>query len=231
MTKAAEQCREWIEKEYPGTPIGRKSCRNTSKGSISQHSAYDGYDSNALDVFGPGKSSSAADQAHIQAIVDTIQADGERKWSIRKIIWRDGGAHENHCHIDFYPMIRVKKWCGGSTTPSWRYERGHSPATITTRDPMPQNGLYDGSGSEPIDPPEVPPDPDEEDEEMQEYIKGQQVNLNAVGFTDYEDKALVEDGVYGKRTASAQLKRDLAAAATEDSIVVDFKFCHFSVPS
>ena len=143
MTKAAQQCREWILEEYPGTPIGRFACRNTASGGISQHSAYKGYDSNAIDVFGPNGSTSDADQAHIQAIVDTIYADGERKWSIRKILWLQRN-HWNHAHIDFYPMITMKKWCGGPETPTWRYESGHSPSTVATRDPMPQNGLYDG---------------------------------------------------------------------------------------
>ncbi len=211
MTKAAEQCREWIEAEYPGTPIGRLSCRDTAKGDISQHSAYKGYDSNALDIYGPGKSTSDADQAHIQAIVDTIKADGEAKWSIRKILWLVTG-HYNHAHIDFYPMITHHMWCGKAWTPTWRYESGHSPTTVTTRNPMPQNGLYDGSGSEPIDPPDLPPDPDEEDIDMKEYITAQQKNLNAAGFTDYDGTVLEVDGVYGKRTASAEAKRDLAAS-------------------
>lgn len=144
MTRAAQQCREWIEAEFDGTPIGRFACRDTSKGDISQHSAYKGYDSNALDVYGPGKTTGTADQAWIQAIVDTIKADGEDKWSIRKILWGDS-SHRNHAHIDFYPMITMHKWCGGPETPTWRYEIGHSPSSITTRDPLPQNGLYNGS--------------------------------------------------------------------------------------
>ena len=51
-----------------------------------------------------------------------------------------------------------------------------------------------------------------EDEDMEEYIRAQQRNLNAAGFTDYENKPLDEDGIYGARTESAQLKRDRAAA-------------------
>ena len=145
MTKAAEQCREWIEAEYPGTPISRFAGRNTASSGNPQHSASKGYDANALEVFGTNKSSSDADQAHIQTIVDTIKADGEDKWSIRKILWQDGGAHENHAHIDFYPMITLKKWCGGPETPTWRYESGQSPSHVTTSDPRPQNGLYDGA--------------------------------------------------------------------------------------
>jgi hypothetical protein len=143
MTQAAEQCREYIEAKYPDTPIGRFACRNTAGGYISQHSAYKGYDSNALDIFGPDKSKSAEDQAWIQIIVDDLLPDLD-KWSGRKILWRDGGAHENHAHIDFYPMITMRKWCGGPETPTWRYSKGHQPATVTTRDPMPENGLYDG---------------------------------------------------------------------------------------
>jgi len=148
MTKAAEQCRVWVEAEFPGTPIGRFACRNTANGGISQHSAYKGYDSNALDIFGPDKSTSHTDQVWIDTIVDTIVADGADKWSIRKILWKDDGRHENHAHIDFYPMITMKKWCGGPETPTWKYERGHSLSTVTTRDPQPQNGLYNGNGGD-----------------------------------------------------------------------------------
>ena len=215
MTRAAQQCREWIEAEFDGTPIGRFACRDTAKGEISQHSAYKGYDSNALDIYGPTKTTGAADQAHIQAIVDTIVADGESKWSIRKILWKNDGRHKNHAHIDFYPMITMHKWCGGPETPTWKYERGHSPSTVTTRDPLPQNGLYNGDGSEPIDPP-----PSDEEDDMKEYIKAQQVNLNVAGFTDYDGRSLVVDGVYGNRTQSAQLKRDSAAAS--DGLPNDF---------
>ena len=217
MTKAAEQCRVWVEAEFPGTPIGRFACRNTANGGISQHSAYKGYDSNALDIFGPDKSTSHADQVWIDAIVNAIVTDGEDKWSIRKIIWKDDGRHENHAHIDFYPMITMKKWCGDSRVPTWKYERGHSPSTITTRDPMPQNGLYDGSGSEPIDPPDVPTPPSDEEDDMKEYITAQQKNLNTAGFTDYDGRKLTIDGVYGRRTASAEAKRDLAASKSGGS--------------
>lgn len=216
MTRAAEQCREWIEAEFPGTPIGRFACRNTSSGGISQHSAYKGYDSNALDVYGPHKSSGDTDQAWVQAIVDTIKADGEDKWSIRKILWLVT-SHYNHAHIDFYPMITMKKWCGGPETPTWKYQRGHSTSTVTTRDPLPQNGLYDGSGSQPIPPPDVPIPPPDQEDDVKEYITAQQKNLNTAGFTDYDGRKLTIDGVYGRRTASAEAKRDVAASKSGGS--------------
>ena len=208
MTKAAQQARLWIITEWLGTPVSRFACRNTAAGGISQHSAYGSpgdIDSNAIDVFGPGKTSGANDQAHIQAIVDTIEADGASKWSIRKIIWRDGGAHENHAHIDFYPMIRNKMWCGQAWDPTWRFENG---TTIISRDPSPQNGLYNGDGSQPIAPPPGG------GEDMQDYIRAQQGNLNAADFTDQDGLALVVDGVFGPKTAHAQAKRDLAASTT-----------------
>lgn len=204
MTLAAEQCRLWLIGEWPGTPVSRFACRNTASGGISQHSAYGspGIDSNAIDVFGPGKTDGAADQAWIQAIVDTIVADGEWKWSIRKILWRDGGAHENHAHIDFYPMIEDKMWCGKEWDPSWKFSDG---STIVTRDPQPENGIYDGSGAEPIEPPGGV-------EDMQEYIRSQQENLNGAGITDLNGDALSEDGIYGPKTQSAEAKRDAMAA-------------------
>jgi hypothetical protein len=208
MTKAAEQCRLFIISEFPGTPVSRFACRNTASGGISQHSAFGspGIDSNAIDVFGPGKSARADDQAWIQAIVDTIKADGEQKWSIRKILFKDGGAHENHAHIDFLPMITIKKWCGKPQTPTWRLSNGK---IVTTRDPQPENGLYDGSGAQPIPPPDIPGE-----EDMQEYIRAQQENLNAAGFTDQDGEQLVVDGVYGPKTQHAEGQRDLAASAT-----------------
>lgn len=143
MTQAAKQCREYVERTYPGTPISRFACRNTASGGISQHSAYNGYDSNALDIFGPDKSASEADQRYIQRIVDDLTAH-LTDWSIRAILWKDGGAHENHAHVDFYPMITMKKWCGGPETPTWKYSAGHEPATVTTREPEPENGRYYG---------------------------------------------------------------------------------------
>ena len=225
MTVAAEQCRLWIIGTWPGTPVSRFACRNTASGGISQHSAYGspgGIDSNAIDVFGPSKTDSATDQAHIQAIVDTIHADGGWKWSIRKILWRDGGAHENHAHIDFYPMIRDKKWCGKDWDPSWKFENG---TTIITRDPQPQNGLYDGSGSQPI-----PPPPGDEDD-MQDYIRAQQENLNAANFTDQNGNSLVVDGVFGPKTQWAQLQRDLAAAENDGGGGVPADHHHVTGPA
>ena len=205
MTRAAGQCRLWIITAYPGTPVSRSNCRNTASGGVSQHSAYGSpgsIDSNALDVYGPGKSTSASDQAHVQAIVDTINADGAWKWSIRKILWRDGGAHENHAHIDFYPMIREKMWCGKAWDPSWRRSNG---SVLVSRDPQPENGAYDGSGADPIPPPG--------DEDMEEYIRAQQENLNDAGFVDQNGQSLVVDGVYGPKTIFAQGERDKAAAS------------------
>jgi hypothetical protein len=155
MTIAAAQCREWVERHWPDAPISRLACRNTASGGISQHSAYGSprpvwssrTDSNALDIFAPGHGSDPASQAYIQEIVDALLAHGE-KWSIRRIIWKDGGAHENHAHVDYYPMITVHKWCGNGT-PTWRYSDG---STVTTRDPVPEHGRYDGPESEDLMP-------------------------------------------------------------------------------
>lgn len=45
--------------------------------------------------------------------------------------------------------------------------------------------------------------PNEEDELFKEYITALQEDLNEVGFRDYEDKPLVVDGIWGKRTRAA----------------------------
>jgi hypothetical protein len=207
MTKAAEQCREFIEANWPETPIGRFSCRNTASGGISQHSAYLGYDSNALDIFGPGHTSGPEDTAWIQSIVDTLQPE-LAKWSGRKILWQQKD-HYDHAHIDFYPMITMKKWCGGPETPAWKLSNG---SLVHSRDPQPENGLYNGDGSEPIPPPAIPPG---DDEDMKDYIEAQQQNLNAAGFRDQNGNPLVVDGVYGSKTKFAEGSRDTAAASSD----------------
>lgn len=140
MTQAAEQCREYIEEKHPGVRISRLACKDTTKGDISQHSAYDGYDSNALDIMGVVGGSWDENVAFIQKIVDDLNQHLE-EWSIRKILWQVD-AHFGHAHIDYYPMITIHKWCGGPETPTWRLSNGD---TVTTRDPAPENGLYDGS--------------------------------------------------------------------------------------
>lgn len=221
MAIAAAQCREWITATWPGTPISRFACRNTAGGDISQHSAFgsprppwtDLDDSNALDVFGPGQTDSASDQAYIQAIVDTIMADGPDKWSIRAMLWKDGGAHENHAHLDFWPRIRVKKWCGGPETPPWDFSNG---TRIYSRDPEPEHGRYDGSGSDPVP---IPPGPGipgtpggtmylplqysdgfSSNPARREDVKWLQLALSQVGIDIGQDGI---DGKYGNDTANA----------------------------
>ncbi len=144
MTIAAEQCREYILAKHPGVRIGRRACRDTAKGDISQHSAYKSgdYDSNALDIMG-GPVGWTWDQnvELIQTIVDDLNRNLS-EWSIRKILWR-GVNHRGHAHIDFYPMITLHKWCSKPTVkfPVWRYSDG---TTIASSNPDPENGLYRG---------------------------------------------------------------------------------------
>ena len=47
---------------------------------------------------------------------------------------------------------------------------------------------------------------------MEAYVKAQQVNLNAAGFTDYDGRQLTVDGVPGRRTYSPHPKCDCSAA-------------------
>ncbi len=58
----------------------------------------------------------------------------------------------------------------------------------------------------------------EDDELFEQYIRDRQESLNESGFTDYEGKPLVVDGVYGDRTRSAEAARDQAAAATREGV-------------
>lgn len=142
MTIAATQLREYLEGKYPGVRISRLSCRLTAGGSISQHSAYDGYDSNAMDIMG-GPLGQTFDQnvALIQTIVDDVEAHRD-DWSIRLILWQVPD-HFGHAHFDFYPtMTAPAKWCGSDVTPRWTSSDGTNEYT---RDPEPENGRYEGN--------------------------------------------------------------------------------------
>ena len=140
MTRAAEQCREYIEDKYPGVRIGRLACRDTAGGSISQHSAFDGYDSNALDIMGGVAGSTRAENIKlIQEIVDDLTLNLEA-WSIRKILWKVAD-HYGHAHVDYYPMCLTHKWCGRAMTPEWELS---DLSTFFSRDPDPENGEYHG---------------------------------------------------------------------------------------
>lgn len=146
MTLAAKQCREWIEAEFPGVRVSRQSCRLTAGGSVSQHSAYGSgtttpRDSNAIDIFGPA----VLDTEQERAFVDAIVAELERHrddWSIRLILWRTRN-HYGHAHIDFWPTITYpKRWCADrKKIPVWKRSDG---SDLSTRNPEPENGRYDG---------------------------------------------------------------------------------------
>ena len=60
--------------------------------------------------------------------------------------------------------------------------------------------------------------PDGEDPIMIEDI---QKNLNVAGFRDYDERTLVQDGVWGPRTASAHAKMAEAASASRGGISGD----------
>lgn len=144
MTIAARQCREHLVATFPGVRISRNSCRNTAEGGITQHSAFGGpdpYDSNALDIMGgPYGWTRQQNIDLIQKIVDYLE-EHLTEWSIRKILWKVHD-HFGHAHIDFYPMIEwPSHWCGGPETPIWEKSNG---STFKSRNPQPENGLYDG---------------------------------------------------------------------------------------
>ena len=146
MTKAAEQCREYLEAKYPGVRIGRQACRDTAGGAISQHSAYQypDYDSNALDIMGgstDGVNWSRADNiVLIQQIVDDLD-ENYNGWSIRVVLWLVPD-HYGHAHIDFWPTIDVHMWCSTSMPDAvWIYSDGKH---IRSDNPPPENGEYNG---------------------------------------------------------------------------------------
>lgn len=143
MSRAARQCREWIEDTFPGVRISRRACRDTAGGAVSQHSAFDTneYDSNALDIMGGPEGMSWAENVElIDQIVKTLEPHRE-DWSIRLILWKTSG-HYGHAHIDFWPTCVTHKWCGSSVIPRWELSDGQT--TILSRDPDPENGEYYG---------------------------------------------------------------------------------------
>jgi len=148
MSEAAKQCRKWIEAEYPGVRVSRKSCRDTAGGSVSQHSSYKSgegsYDSNALDIFGPEELDYDAERAFVDEIVKALEAH-EDAWSIRLILWNTT-AHYGHAHIDFWPTCLEHKWCGRAIRPQWRYSDGTIRRSVN---PDPENGTYQGPQEEP----------------------------------------------------------------------------------
>lgn len=147
MSKAAKQCREWIEANYPGVRIGRKACRNTAGGYISQHSAYKSgagsYDSNALDIFGPEALDYDEERAFVDEIVVALKAH-RADWSIKSLLW-NVTDHYGHAHVDFWPSCATRKWCGQDISPPWRYSDG---TRKRAKDPSPENGPYAGPGDD-----------------------------------------------------------------------------------
>jgi len=141
MTIAAQQCREYIERVWPETRISRKSCRDTAGGSISQHSAYTvTYDSNALDIMGIEGGTWDENVAHIQTVVDSLERQ-RFEFSIRIILWQTTD-HYGHAHVDFWPTILIHKWCSTpEKIPTWGLSDG---TLIRNRNPLPENGLYQG---------------------------------------------------------------------------------------
>ena len=144
MSQAAKQLRRRLLIEFPGIRIGRKNCRDTAGGSVSQHSSYQygEYDSNALDVMGPSLALGYT-YTETQEWLDTVYAfiDGHRQeWSIRIMLWRVPD-HHGHIHIDHYPTCLEHEWCGRDIVPRWAYSTGE---TFTAKDPAPENGEYHG---------------------------------------------------------------------------------------
>jgi hypothetical protein len=148
MSQASQQLREALMVEFPGIRIGRKACRNTAGGSVSQHSAYyyGSYDSNAIDIMGAPliwKLSYRETQEYLDEVYEWI--DGHRhEWSIRVMFWRIAD-HFGHIHCDFWPTCEEAKWCGRHITPRWSYSSGN---TFIAEDPDPENGEYHGPQEE-----------------------------------------------------------------------------------
>ena len=143
MSRAAKQCRKWVEANYPGVRISRKSCRDTAGGGVSQHSAFPSgtgaYDSNAIDIFGPEELPYDEERAFVQVIVDQLEQHRE-EWSIRLLLW-NVADHYGHAHVDFWPTCLDHMWCGKTETSRWRKQNG---IMYRSGDPDPDNGDYNG---------------------------------------------------------------------------------------
>lgn len=149
MSRAAKQCRKWVEANYPGVRISRKSCRDTAGGSVSQHSSYKSgegsFDSNAIDIFGPEELPYEEERAFVDRIVTALEARKD-SWSIRLLLW-NVPDHYGHAHVDFWPTCLEHKWCGRDIRPQWRYSDG---TVLRSVDPDPQYGDYSGPENEGI---------------------------------------------------------------------------------
>lgn len=145
MSEAAKQCREWIQTNYPGVRISRKSCRDTAGGSVSQHSSWapGEYDSNAIDIFGPAELDYDDERAFVDEIVQQLEQYRD-EWSIRLILW-NVKDHYGHAHVDFWPTCLERKWCGRAITPLWSYSDG---TRLPADQPQPENGYYNGPQNE-----------------------------------------------------------------------------------
>lgn len=64
----------------------------------------------------------------------------------------------------------------------------------------------------------VAPSDIEQGEDMSDFIKAEQENLNAAGFTDMNGNVLTEDGKLGAKTQSAMLNRDKAAKSQQQGM-------------
>jgi len=148
MSQASYQLRTSLMEQFPGIRIGRKACRNTAGGSVSQHSSYPygSYDSNAIDIMGAPLVWGLS-YRETQEYLDVVYAwinEHRQEWSVRIMLWRVPD-HHGHIHCDFWPTCEEPKWCGRRIVPYWSYSNGD---TFTAEDPTPENGEYYGPQEE-----------------------------------------------------------------------------------
>lgn len=129
--------------------------------------------------------------------------DNKYKFGIRTILWWRK-AHYDHLHVDMWPK-------GTGTPPTTldgvgRFEYRDGRIVYEKIREVAPLGDFDG-----YEIPEIP-DLEEDDMAFEQFVTDLQEDLNDAGFTDYEDKELTVDGVYGPRTRSAHFKMIMAAA-------------------
>jgi hypothetical protein len=96
-TPPTEQAMNVLRAHFPGIDFGIYNRRKISGSSRwSQHSW-----PNALDLYGPDKSSSAEDQAFLDEVYQFLRAHWD-SLNLKVALWRVRN-HYNHIHIDFWP--------------------------------------------------------------------------------------------------------------------------------
>lgn len=110
QTEASRYVQQELQNRYSYLEFGGVgvSCRYIGGGWTCGEPTIPGSDysqhawNNALDIYGDQRFPLEDQQAMLDPVYDFLLANKDQL-GIRTLIWRDGGAHENHIHADFWP--------------------------------------------------------------------------------------------------------------------------------